>query len=97
MIGPARPQGDHRPDFCVIFPTGDGAELGAFDIAWEVLMRPGSFQPAACAEVPASEPVGDRRSRVGGAARGSAGRRDDDIGLGQEVTVSEATTSSSPS
>jgi len=57
VMGPTRPQGKHRPDYCVLFPEESGATMGAFDIALRVLMRPGSFQPAACAEVPATEPV----------------------------------------
>ena len=57
VIGPARPQGEHRPDYCVLFPEESSATLGPFDIALRVLMRPGSFQPAACAEVPATQPA----------------------------------------
>ena len=57
VVGPTRPQGEHRPDYCVLFPEESGAEVGAFDIGLRVLMKPGSFQPAACAEVPATQPV----------------------------------------
>lgn len=84
VIGPTRPQGEHRPDFCVIFPAGEAAELGVFDIAWGVLMKPGSFQPAACAEVPATqaseatgpEPVGLRLVRLA-TERGEVGQAED--------------------
>ena len=49
----------HRPDYCVIYQrpelTADMVEGRDLDLA--LLMRPGSFQPAVCAEVAATDPL----------------------------------------
>ena len=49
----------HQPDYCVIFQRPQvTAELSApRDIDLAVLMKPGSFEPAACVEVAATDPL----------------------------------------
>ena len=49
----------HQPDYCVIFQRPQvTAELTApRDIDLAVLMKPGSFEPAVCAEVAATDPL----------------------------------------
>jgi propionyl-CoA synthetase len=48
-----------QPDYCVVHQREQSrAELvEGRDLEWQALMRPGQFQPAACAEIPATDPL----------------------------------------
>ena len=59
LLDAALAKAHHQPDYCVIHQRDQvRAELvEPRDIDLALLMRPGSFQPAVCAEVPATDPL----------------------------------------
>jgi propionyl-CoA synthetase len=59
MVEAALTRTEHQPHHCVVFQRDElRAELVApRDIDFAMLMRPGSFQPASCVEVEATDPL----------------------------------------
>ena len=59
LLDAALTETSHRPDYCVIYQRTElTAELvEGRDIDFALLMRPGSFQPAVCVEVAATDPL----------------------------------------
>jgi propionyl-CoA synthetase len=59
MVEAALARTQHQPDHCVVFQRDElRAELvEPRDIDFALLMRPGSFQPASCVEVEATDPL----------------------------------------
>ena len=59
LLDAALAKTSHRPDYCVVYQRPElTAELvDGRDIDFALLMRPGSFQPAVCAEVAATDPL----------------------------------------
>jgi propionyl-CoA synthetase len=59
MLDAALAKATHQPDYCVIFQrpqlTADLVPGRDIDLAW--LMKPGSFQPGACVDVAATDPL----------------------------------------
>jgi len=59
LLDAALARTQHQPDYCVILQrpqlTAELTQPRDIDLAW--LMRPGAFEPAACAEVAATDPL----------------------------------------